>query len=270
MSEESVKEVVNVLEASESAPESKQKGSIASSLRSEGKGSIEDLASQFGWNAEGEKSAEEYVSLALEKFPEQSKKIKQLFKAVDELKVHMSKTEQAAYERAKTELQQQRRAAISEGDVDLVEKIDEQIKATVEPLAASANGVHPAIADFEERNAGWLNGTSYEELKMQQWVEAHGAILGRKKLPVDEHMALLDEHVKKEFSSYFDQDDDAPIKSPVASSRNNVKTPSSGSKKSYTFNDLNEDQKKIAKDFQNLGIMSIDNYIKDLVKHGEL
>lgn len=257
MSEESVKEVVNVLEEAP-AQESKQKGSI------------EDLAAQYGWNAEGEKSAEEYVSLALEKFPEQSKKIKQLFKAVDELKMHMSKTEQAAYERAKTELQQQRRAAISEGDVDLVEKLDEQIKATVEPIMAATNTVHPAIAEFEERNAGWLNGTSYEELKMQQWVEAHGAILGRKKLPVDEHMALLEEHVKKEFASYFDKDDDAPIKSPVASSRSNVKTSAAGAKKNYTFNDLNEEQKKIAKDFQNLGIMSIDNYIKDLVKHGEL
>ncbi len=253
MDAESIKEVVSVLDSpveSQKESETKQKGSV------------EDLAAQYGWKSEGEKSAEEYISLALEKFPEQSKKIKQLFKAVDELKSHMSKTEQVAYERAKTELQQQRRQAISHGDVELVEKIDEQIKSTIEPLAAASNNVHPSITEFEERNSNWINGTSYEELKMQQWVEAHGAILGRKKLPVDEH-------IKKEFPSYFNEDDDKPIRSPVSASRDNVKTTST-TKKNYTFKDLNEDQKKIAKDFENLGIMSVDNYIKDLVKHGEL
>jgi len=242
-------------------------------MEQQGSSTIEDLAAQYGWNSEGEKSAEEYVKVALEKFPDQSKKIKQLFRTVEELKEHMSKTESRAYEKAKQEIDAQRKQAIRNGDEALVEELDKAKEELKPAFQAAANEVHPAIAEFEGRNSAWLNGTSYEELKMQQWVEAHGAILGRKKLPVDEHMALLEQHVKKEFSAYFDNLDDgsdADIKNPVSASRSNVTSSSSKAKgKTPTFNDLNAEQKKIARDFENLGVMSIENYIKDLVKHGE-
>lgn len=227
---------------------------------------IEELAAEYGWKAEGEKSAEEFVKVAMDKFPEQSKKIKQLFRAVDELKIHMSKTEKLAYDRAKKEIDDQRKQAIHNGDIDLVEKLD-QAKSDLVPIMEKTD-VHPSIVEFEERNAGWLTGTSYEELKMQQWVEAHGAILGRKRLPVDEHMLLLEDHIKKEFPDYFNDNED--IKSPVSSSRENISNKSLKKGKNPTFNDLSQEQKKIARDFEDLGIMSIDNYIKDLVKHGEL
>lgn len=236
------------------------------------KQSIEDLAAQYGWQSDGEKSAEEFVKVALDKFPDQSKKIKQLFRTVEELKEHMSKAETRAYEKAKAELDAQRKQAIYDGDVERVEALDkarEDLKPAMQ-MEAPAQTLHPAIAEFEERNAAWLNGTSYEELKMQQWVEAHGAILGRKKLPVDEHMALLEDHVKKEFSNYFNNNEET-IASPVAASRENLTTPATrGKGKAPTFNDLSQEQKQIARDFEKMGVMSIDNYIKDLVKHGEL
>lgn len=226
---------------------------------------IEELASQYGWKPEGEKSAEEYVKVALEKFPDQSKKIKQLFTALDEMKTHLSKSEQVAYERAKKELEQQRKEAIREGNVEKAEELY-QAQAELQP-ATFQTEIHPAITEFEEKNKDWLNGTSYEELKMQDWVERQGALLGKKKLPPEEHMRILDEHVRKEFSSYFASGDDV---SPVSSSRENVKVSNAGKKKNYTFSDLNETQKKTAKLFEQMGTMTIENYIKDLVKHGDL
>lgn len=238
----------------------------------ETKHSIEDLAAQYGWQSDGEKSAEEFVKVALDKFPDQSKKIKQLFRTVEELKEHMTKAETRAYEKARLELDAQRKQAIYDGDVERVEALD-KAREDLKPasIEAPTQQLHPAIADFEERNGSWLNGTSYEELKMQQWVEAHGAILGRKKLPVDEHMALLEDHVRKEFSNYFDNKEDKQIASPVSSSRENVTSTATRSKgKAPTFNDLNAEQKQIARDFEKMGVMTIENYIKDLVKHGEL
>lgn len=234
--------------------------------------SIEELASEYGWKADGEKSANEFVKLALEKFPDQSKKIKQLFRTVEELKDHMSKSEARAYEKAKAELDAQRKQAIYDGDVARVEALDKAREELAPSLSTGEPTQHQAITEFEERNSSWLNGTSYEELKMQQWVEAHGAILGRKKLPVDEHMALLEEHVKKEFPSYFDnQEDDTEVSSPVSYSRENVTQKSTKAKgKPPTFNDLTAEQKQIARDFEKMGVMSVENYIKDLVKHGEL
>lgn len=244
----------------------------AEGIKSASGSSIEDLATQYGWHPEGEKSAEEFVKVALEKFPDQSKKIKQLFRTVEEMKDHMSKAESRAYEKAKVELETQRRQAIYDGDIARVEALD-KAKEELAPAAflQPSNQTHPAIAEFEERNASWINGTSYEELKMQQWVEAHGAILGRKKLPTEEHMALLEEHVKKEFSEYFEFESKEAVKSPVSHSRENVaSTKSYKSGKAPTFNDLSLEQKQIARDFEKMGVMTIDSYIKDLVKHGEL
>lgn len=229
---------------------------------------IEALATEYGWNTEGEKSAEDFVKLALDKFPDQSKKIKQLFRTVEELKDHMGKTEQKAYERAKSELEAQRKQAILNRDVDAVAAIDKAQQELQPSQIASQNEIPQAIAEFEERNNTWLNGSSFEELQMQKWVGEHGAILGRKKLPVDEHMKVLEEHLHKQFPDYFDQGDvDAPV-SPVAASRGNVST-GKAKGKAPTFNDLTAEQKQIARDFERMGVMSIDNYIKDLVKHGE-
>lgn len=227
---------------------------------------IESLATEYGWKPDGEKNAEEFVKLALDKFPDQSKKIKDLFRTVEELKTHMTKSEEKAYERAKSELAEQRKQAILDRDVEKVAALDKAQEELKPQL--NTNDVHPAIAEFEERNQSWLNGTSFEELKMQQWVESHGAVLGRKKLPVDEHMALLEQHVQKQFPEYFDNDDDTPPVSPVAASRGNA-TKSRPSGKAPTFNDLSDEQKQIARDFERMGVMTVDNYIKDLVKHGE-
>lgn len=236
-------------------------------------GNIESLAAQYGWKSDGEKSAEEFVKVALDKFPDQSKKIKQLFRTVEELKTHMSKSEARAYEKAKSEIETQRKQAIYDGDVARVEALD-KAKEDLHPLTASPslNEQHPAIAEFEERNNQWLQGTSYEELKMQKWIESHGAILGRKQLPVDEHMALLEEHLQKEFSNYFENStEDSLVSSPVSSSRDNVSNKMSTKKgKNPTFNDLSAEQKQIARDFEMMKVMPVEDYIKDLVKHGEL
>jgi hypothetical protein len=231
--------------------------------------SMEDLASQYGWNKEGEKTAEEFIKVAMDKFPKQSKKIDQLFRTVEEMKVHMSKAEKAAYERAKADIEAQRRQAIQQGDVDLVEELD-KAKADLIP-AMEVPEVHPAIADFEERNKEWLEGTSYEAMKMQKWVQEHGAILGKKRLPVEEHMAILEDHLKKEFPKFFAETvEDDDIVSPVAPARDTSDAKPAGKGKKFGFNDLTPAQKQIARDFEAVGFMKIDDYIKSLVSHGEL
>lgn len=230
---------------------------------------INDLAAEYGWNPEGEKSASEFIKVALDKFPEQSKKIKQLFKAVDEMKDHMSKTEKVAYERAKSELEAERKQAIKAGDVSKVEELEQaQLELTSKAIDTEAE-LPPAIKEFEERNNTWLQGSSFEEIEMQQWVESHGAYLGRKKLPVDEHMALLEEHLKKKFPAYFQKDDDStePSSPVIGVSQGN---PGKKKKSAPTFKDLSPEQQSTCTNYKNLGIMSVEKYIKDLVDHGEL
>jgi len=232
--------------------------------------SIEELATQYGWNAEGEKSAEDFIKVAMDKFPDQSKKIKQLFRTVEELKVHMTKTEKVAYERAKKELEGQRREAIQQGDVELVDELD-RMRSEMAPVMqeeVEEAEQHEAVVAFEAKNSEWLQGTSYEELKMQKWMQEHGSVLGAKRLPVEKHMELLDQHVRREFPDYFDDGEDN-IKSPVASARDSAPV-KMGKGKKFSFNDLSAEQKQIARDFESIGFMKTDDYIKSLVAHGEL
>lgn len=232
---------------------------------------FEELASQYGWKVEGEKSAQEFIKVAMDKFPDQSKKIKELFKTVDLLKDHMTKNEQAAYDRAKRDLDSQRRQAIKEGDVELVEQLDQHYQELKPQSLAPPEDInsHPSILDFEERNAEWLNDTSFEALKMQKWIQEHGAVLGKKKLPVDKHMQVLEEHLHKEFSNYFESGEDAEV-SAVSSSRSTTSTSGANrKKKNHTFNDLSKEQKEAARLFERHGL-PMDKYIADLVKQGVL
>lgn len=229
---------------------------------------IEELATQYGWNPEGEKSAEEYVRVAMDKFPDQSKKIKQLFRTIDEIKTHMSKVETVAYDRAKKDIESQRKAAIKAGDVDLVEQLDEARAQLTSAPQPQVNDFSQYISEFEEKNSEWLQGTSLEQLKMQKWVQDMGAILGTKKLHPSEHMKKLDEAVRTEFAAYFSKDEE--VKSPVASGESGNVSSKSTHKKNYSFKDLSEEQKQIARDFEQMGVMSVESYIKDLIKHGEL
>jgi hypothetical protein len=232
---------------------------------------LDALASEYGWKPEGEKTSEEYIKVAMEKFPEQSKKIKQLFQSVEDLKVHVGKAEKVAYERAKSELEQQRKQAIKQGDVELVTQI-EQAQAEIKPVSLethqSSPEVDPAIAAFESKYSSMLTGTSFEDLQVQEWLESHGKTIGQKfKLPVDKHMEMLEEHMKKKFSSYFEEnEDDEQVVSPVSGSRGGAikkgKTP--------TYNDLSSHQKDTANRFERQGIMTKEEYIADLVKYGDI
>lgn len=224
--------------------------------------SLEQLASDHGWNPKGEKSAEEYVKVALDKFPEQSKKIKQLFRTVDELKDHMRKSEELIYERAKKELEDQRKTAVERGDHEMIEQIDKR-KEELVPLAESKP---LAVLDFEERHKEWLGSSNFEELEMKSWLLQRDKELSSMKLSPDEHMKVLEDHLYKKFPSYFKAETPKPA---VESSSDNVAGKRS-SKKKFTFNDLTSDQKRIARDFKQMGIMEIDDYIKDLVKNGDL
>jgi len=232
-------------------------------------GSVEALASQYGWSAEGEKSAEDFIKVAMDKFPDQSKKIKQLFRTVDEMKVHMSKTDKVAYDRAKAEFDVQRDQAIREGDLKKVHALEESQRALPEAMVQPDGDVDPAILEFEERNAGWLNGESYDDIKMQEWMQKRGALLGKRKLSTPDHMALLEEHVKKEFPDYF-VDKDEKVVSPVASAHSDVSVKAGAKGKSYSFKDLSAEQKQIARDFEAVGIMKVEDYIKSLINHGEI
>lgn len=239
---------------------------------------VQQLAASYGWKADGKKSADDYIKFALEKLPERGEaltaqnktieakdsEIGKMKSMLDELTVHMKKQKDSAYEQAMNDFKAQKRQAIIEGNVELVEELEAKQLSTPQE-----NVVDPSIVDFEARNDKWLSGDSFEELEMQDWVQRHGQLLGKKKLPTHEHMARLEQDLHKKYPSYFEADESKSF-SPVEGAGNSGVAGKSSANKIFTYKNLSDTQKQMAKYLNDSGHMKIEDYIKELVSFGDL
>lgn len=223
-----------------------------------------------GWNPDGPKSAEEFerATPLYEELKVRGKEIKALRRTINELKEHMDKQKVAAYEQAVADLRDQRVQALEEGNSALVDEIDESRR---ELEANKPVEVHPAVTEFQERNADWMSDTSFEAMEMQRFTMDRDRQLANRNLDPEEHMAILEEHVKKQFPDYFNprtENDDLGRGSAVESGVSNSATVAK--KQKFGFRDLNSEQKQVARDFEKMGIMKVDEYIKQLEINGDL
>ncbi len=238
-------------------------------LEHEPTSAIETLAASYGWKAEGKKSAEDYVKFALEQLPErgealkeQSAEIKELRTIANSLASHVEKQKQLAYNQAVEDLKNQKREAIENGDVNRYEQL-EQLEKNEE--------VNKVVGSFREKHQEWINGTGDTELEMQAYMLSMDKTLGTKGLPVDQHMALLEDKLLRKFSSYFDKEEYSNKPSAVDSLQSsNVAGKVRSGKKHFSINDLNDEQKSVAKFLDRQGTLKIADYIKQLADAGDL
>lgn len=248
-------------EHSSSVPKQKNTNSIPSNP-------IEALATSHGWDPNGKKNAEEYVRYALEQLPErgealkkQSEELKELKIVAKELAAHLKKQEKMEMDKQKQQLEAQKRQAVTNGDVELFEQLEKQEKAI--------NSSEPplAVVQFKERNRQWLEGTEFEDFQIQDFAMQRDSLLAKRNLPVEEHMKVLEEHIRRQFPAYFKSDDRGLDIQTVESSSSNVVTKS---KKTFSFNDLSDEQKTVARFLERQGTMTKADYIKQLIDAGEL
>ncbi len=229
----------------------------------------EDLASSYGFKKGGERSAKEYIEYALKKLPKQKSEIDKLKIVLDELVAHNKKQDELALQKARTELEQNRLEAISRGNVEEVTKIEKKQSE----LSTQKQEVPSEVLAFKEKHASWLNGTSYEELEMQDFVKRRSEQLGAKDLSPAEHMRLLEDHVMKKFKDYFNRDEDSVETTKKettqvdSSERSGTISPT---KKRYTVKDLTSAQLMAARYLEQRGVMTLSDYIKQLVASGDL
>lgn len=239
----------------------------------------EEMAKEYGWNPSGEKSAKDFIKYALDELPKrgdglkaQNKKLEaknselsELKSVLNELTSHMNKQKEAAYNQALQDIANQRRQAIIDGDVALVDQLDQQ-KDTLQTPQPNIS----AVEEFQKRNDQWLSGTSAVELEMQAYTYQMDNTLGRKKLPPEKHIELLEEAIKRKFSSYFDSDTDEEVNPTVEAVQPDANIMGKRKQKSFGYNDLNDIQKSVANYLAQKGTKTVDQYIKELVELGEL
>lgn len=241
---------------------------------------IEERAMQMGWRPKEEFQgdeedfidAKEFVRRQplFDKIETQNKQIKAVTKALEALKTHYTQVEQAAVEKAISQMKAQRKVALSDNDGDTFELLDEEIKKAEtqlqrieevrkQPLVED-QVVHPEWSAFLSRNP-WYNTTSY----MRKHADEIGAELAQRGMHPTDILKEVEKAVRKEFPTKFvnPNKNSAPD---VDSSRSAPAKPKGGAEEGK----LSDSQRKIMNDLVRQGVLTKEEYIADLKKIGQL
>ena len=240
---------------------------------------IETMASNHGWNPEGEKGAAEFVEYAMTNLATRGKDVKDLKKSVDALLDLNSKQNEAGkkqgYDKAMAELRHAKEEAILQGDVEQVNALDDEISSKKEEYTPDTqDGDTPsAVVAFNEQHKKWLKeDTSAQAFKMQDFIKQRDTLLAERQLPVERHMEILNEHIREEFPDYFNDTQ------PVVEDVKMYPTVDSGAnsgvagkvEKKMKWSELPEQYKAISRSLERSGTMTKDAYVKQLIETGAL
>lgn len=167
----------NITPKEESASETSDVDSIK-------KEAIEEFASKHGWRPKEEwrgeqnnwTSAEEYLnrSSMTEKLSHRGKELKAMRRAQEDLTNLVKKQAEMINNEKMQRTLEQKRDAIEQGDVQGVEKYEQQhaeLKKEHEEISnvgkkEAVNGLEPEVSDFVDRNKDWFNQSTPENSSM--------------------------------------------------------------------------------------------------------
>jgi len=238
---------------------------------------VEKLAQKIGWNPNHEDddrdfvSAEDYILRSKEIQSTQTKQNKGLKKQVEDLTKGVNllhehndtvyKVQVRALKSRISELEGRRKEAVEDGDSAAVTAIDTQIKDIREiPEELPVQKVQPIPEEFED----WIEGNDWyrTDQGMRAYADKVGEDFAKSGLPLKKVYELVTKEVKKVFPENFEAKKSAPAVSPVESG--GQRSTGKSVKSKYSYNDLSRSQKDICDHLVKSGIMTKDQYIKDL------
>lgn len=177
---------------------------------------LEKRAMEMGWRPREEFDgsdddfidAKEFIRRKplFEKIESQSKQLKNVEKALKALQEHYTAREEAAVKNAIKALKEQRKEALSNGDGEAFEALDDQIKTAereAERLKQLDNAptepeLHPDFVAWTKRNS-WYNDVGY----MRKWADDYGQELANQGKSPHEVLKEVEKAVRKEFANKF-------------------------------------------------------------------
>jgi hypothetical protein len=204
--------------------------------------------------------------------------IKEISNVVNELKVHNDRVYKADVKRLEGELEtlrKERKVAISDGDVDKVEEIEKKIgelHADASGTLDTANKKDTAKTPDGSDNPKWIlwqkdnswYGTDDDMTKFaDKFAEKYDGA------PFERVLELVREEAERVFPDKFPEKDKSESRK-TAINPVEPGTRKATSKTRFTKADLSASQKAIMGKFVRQGVMSEEEYIKDLAKMGEL
>jgi hypothetical protein len=230
---------------------------------------IEAKAREQGWTPKEEfeanpdnagkkwRDAEEFVDRGelFSKIDELARKNKQTQKTLDQLNEHHKKVKDAEYQRALATLKMQKKEALEEGDADALIEIDDKIA----DVKAAQKVERNTQADLPEELEQWIGKNPWYESDKEMADDADSIGIGYKAKHPDKSPAEVLAHVEKQVKKLYPEKFTNPNR-PKAG----VESPSNrGTSKSSSYQ-LTEDQERVMRNFERNGIMTRDEYIKQL------
>lgn len=189
------------------------------------------------------------------------RQLKDTQKALHALQSHHEKVKEVEYKRALDTLKEEKKAALIDGDPDKVVEIDEQIldlKAQQQAQKKAAEipqGPDPRFLQWVEKNS-WY-GQDSEMRELADRIGISHAQAHPEKDP-DEVLAYVEQRIRKSYPEKF-QNQNRTRPSSVEGSGNQVAT----SRKKDSFV-LSDEERRIMNTFVRQGVMTEEQYIKDL------
>ena len=234
---------------------------------------IEKRAIELGWRPKEEFhgdeddfiDAKEFVRRQplFEKIESQNRQIRNVTKALESFKTHYTNVEQAAVERALALLKTQRKEALTDGDGERFDLLDDEIKKAEtkmseieqikqQPLVQETT-VHPEWQAFERRNP-WYTSTSY----MRKYADDVGTQLASQGVAPTDVLKQVELAVRKEFPHKFVN----PNKELAPAVEQSRGTSKSNGKSEDSF--LSDQERKVMNDLVRSGLLTKEKYIADL------
>lgn len=215
---------------------------------------FEQICIERGWDPDGKMNAREWDEYG---WKHKQKKVDSLFATIEKMKNRMEQQEREAYAKARADLEAKRIEAIEMADVERVKQIENQTKQLIDP------SVKEHADEFIMKHKAWYQGTSFRDREMQLVCQNRDNELVSENLIPEEHFKKLDEFMMKKYPEYFKVEPE-PISNSVEGKQ--PATVKISNKKKLTFDDLDEFQKRAAKNLQKSKGISIEDYIKRLIE----
>lgn len=200
------------------------------------------------------------------KIEHQSREMKAMKQALEALRQHNTKIEASAYDRALKDLKAQRKQALREGEVDLVDEIEEKIEeAQTERARIAREAQVPVVQEVDPGFAAWVEKNSWyaKDVAMQAVADRVGLEAARRGLPQADVLRKVEEEVRAAFPHKF--------VNPRSSRPTAVEPASRGGKSVATGADtqLDEVERAIMRKIVKTGVMTEAEYKAQLKKAKE-
>lgn len=219
----------------------------------------EQAARAKGWKPEAEYTGDPGTWVSAKEFMAreplyktikgQNKAIKELKTTVEGMAKHFERNVNSAVERRVSELKNQKREAIKEGDVEKVEAIDAQIEGENKNRvdAPKQKDIDPAIETWVEENPWYLKDRDLHDFALAY----NESYLKRNPGDVEGSLAATAKATRKAFPEKFTEKTDTKPNTPPSPVEGQASPPQRG--KGYTTSRLNDEQKLVLSQYIKAG-----------------